>query len=138
MLHLHFLCKLFHLLQLTSTTLQTAEATKTPTHDSKKNKFETGCLQYIHKSREHPQDDTKLDLIQRRVCNSDDHDLVGNTENCRAPTFENYKEVRIGAGDWDGCESLIVLLIFCDVGKVVREAMLTTMYKSSFFYVSSS
>ena len=110
-----FLSKFFELsiifhTQFTSTTLPLAEATTT-THDSKKNKFEAGCLQYVHKPKERPHDDVKLDLFERRVCNSDDA-LVGNIENCRAPTFENYKEVRIGAGNWDECKSSILLIFY--------------------------
>ncbi len=91
-----------------------------------KNPYQNGCLQAIHRRRlqlenkdnrslqdiEKKENEnsgmadvgSKKDYVQypRRVCNSDD-ELIGNTD-CLEPTFDNYLEVRIGAGNWDECK----------------------------------
>ena len=70
------------------------------------NRFQNGCLQFMHENENHEKHPHTHPYMKERVCNSDDA-AKGNTK-CRKPEFLNYKEVRIGSGNRHGGSSLLV------------------------------
>lgn len=70
------------------------------------NRFQNGCLQFMHENENHEKHPHTHLYMKERVCNSDD--AAKGNDQCRTPEFPNYKEVRIGSGNRHGGSSLLV------------------------------
>ncbi len=83
------------------------DKTRSVLSSGKKNVFENGCLK-VMSERYQKNGSSSLSegniskAYESRTCNSDD-ELTGNMD-CRELLFDNYKEIRIGPGDWDECK----------------------------------